>query len=86
MSLPLSFAGRSFGLTGTARGSPPGTRPLPAVDIFLPVCGEPIEMLRNTWTASSSWPAPTRARLRLRPGRRPEREAHERAAASGSAT
>jgi cellulose synthase (UDP-forming) len=21
------------------------------VDIYLPICGEPIELLRNTWTA-----------------------------------
>ena len=25
----------------------------PAVDIYLPICGEPIELLRNTWTAVS---------------------------------
>jgi cellulose synthase (UDP-forming) len=26
-------------------------RRYPSVDIFLPICGEPIEMLRNAWTA-----------------------------------
>ena len=34
----------------------------PSVDVFLPVCGEPIEVLRNTWDARpAAWPTTTRA-------------------------
>src|SRR5215470_5120682 len=50
VSLPVNFAGRSFDLT--AHKSLVGAwhpRRYPTVDIFLPICGEPIEVLRNTW-------------------------------------
>jgi cellulose synthase (UDP-forming) len=52
MSMPLGFTGRGF--------SAPRHRQLvrawrppryPAVDILLPICGEPIEVLRNSWSA-----------------------------------
>ena len=50
VSLPVNFTGRSFDLAahvpGWRRGSPAH---YPSVDIFLPICGEPIEVLRNTW-------------------------------------
>ncbi len=52
ISLPVNFTGRGFDLAAhQARidaWQPPS---YPSVDILLPICGEPIEMLRNTWTA-----------------------------------
>jgi cellulose synthase (UDP-forming) len=51
LSLPVNFAGRSFDLTEhvmRVRSWQPAS--WPDVDIYLPVCGEPIEVLRNTWT------------------------------------
>ena len=51
LSLPLSFTGRGFDIARhDTRVN--GWRPseYPDVDIFLPICGEPIEILRNTWT------------------------------------
>jgi cellulose synthase/poly-beta-1,6-N-acetylglucosamine synthase-like glycosyltransferase len=54
ISLPVNFAGRGFDLPAhQARiraWQPPA---YPGVDIFLPICGEPIELLRNTWEAVS---------------------------------
>ena len=54
ISLPVNFAGRGFDLAAhQARiraWHPPS---YPRVDIYLPICGEPIELLRNTWTAVS---------------------------------
>ena len=51
VSIPMNFAGRSFDQTEhkdlVARWEPAA---YPSVDIFLPICGEPIEVLRNTWT------------------------------------
>jgi cellulose synthase (UDP-forming) len=52
ISLPVNFTGRGFDLAGhQARVG--AWRPVryPSVDIYLPICGEPIEVLRNTWTA-----------------------------------
>jgi cellulose synthase (UDP-forming) len=51
ISLPVNFAGPSFRLADHVL-LVKGWRPerWPDVDIFLPVCGEPIEVLRNTWT------------------------------------
>ena len=50
VSVPVNFTGRSFDLAAHERlitaWRPPA---YPGVDIFLPVCGEPIEVLRNTW-------------------------------------
>lgn len=51
VSVPVNFAGRSFELAAhEARVK--NWHPLshPSVDIFLPICGEPTEVLRNTWT------------------------------------
>jgi cellulose synthase (UDP-forming) len=51
VSVPMNFAGPSFDLAAhkqlVARWWP---ATYPPVDIFLPICGEPIEVLRNTWT------------------------------------
>jgi cellulose synthase/poly-beta-1,6-N-acetylglucosamine synthase-like glycosyltransferase len=50
VSLPVNFGGRSFDLDKhllrVAAWRPPR---MPTVDIFLPICGEPIAVLRNTW-------------------------------------
>jgi hypothetical protein len=52
ISLPVNFAGRGFDLAAhqarIVAWRPPS---YPDVDIYLPICGEPIELLRNTWTA-----------------------------------
>lgn len=51
VSLPVNFAGRSFELQAhTARVARWQPARYPTVDIFLPICGEPIGVLRNTWT------------------------------------
>jgi cellulose synthase (UDP-forming) len=50
LSLPLSFLGGGFDLArhnNRVRSWQP--RRHPHVDIFLPICGEPIEILLNTW-------------------------------------
>jgi cellulose synthase/poly-beta-1,6-N-acetylglucosamine synthase-like glycosyltransferase len=51
VSLPMNFTGASFDLAmhndRVRRWRP---RRYPDVDIFLPICGEPIEVLHNTWT------------------------------------
>ena len=54
ISLPVNFAGRGFDLAAH-RARIQAWHPLtyPCVDIYLPICGEPIELLRNTWTAVS---------------------------------
>jgi len=52
ISLPVNFTGRDFDLAAhqeRIRAWHPVT--YPSVDIYLPICGEPIEMLRNTWNA-----------------------------------
>jgi cellulose synthase (UDP-forming) len=49
-SLPLSFVGRGFDLDlHNARVRSWQPRRYPHVDIFLPICGEPIAVLANTW-------------------------------------
>jgi cellulose synthase (UDP-forming) len=51
LSVPVNFAGRSFDLTAhVLRVRSWRPRQYPDVDIYLPICGEPIEVLRNTWT------------------------------------
>ncbi len=51
LSLPVNFTGRGFDIAAhnalTASWRP---RHYPSVDIYLPICGEPIALLRNTWT------------------------------------
>jgi cellulose synthase (UDP-forming) len=50
ISLPMNFVGPGFDLaqhrSKVARWWPPD---YPSVDVFLPICGEPMEVLRNTW-------------------------------------
>jgi cellulose synthase/poly-beta-1,6-N-acetylglucosamine synthase-like glycosyltransferase len=54
-SLPVNFTGRGFDLAAhrarVAAWHPPR---YPRVDVYLPICGEPMELLRNTWTAVAS--------------------------------
>jgi cellulose synthase (UDP-forming) len=54
ISLPINFTGRGFDLAAH-QALVEAWRPAsyPAVDIYLPICGEPIEVLENTWTAAS---------------------------------
>ncbi len=50
LSIPLCFIGRGFDLDRhNAQVRTWSPRAYPRVDIFLPICGEPIEVLRNTW-------------------------------------
>jgi cellulose synthase (UDP-forming) len=50
--LPVNFTGRGFDLAAhQARIGAWHPSRYPDVDIFLPICGEPIEVLHNTWTA-----------------------------------
>ncbi len=52
ISLPVNFAGRGFDLAAhQARIEAWHPATYPAVDVYLPICGEPIELLRNTWTS-----------------------------------
>jgi cellulose synthase (UDP-forming) len=54
IGLPVNFTGRGFNLTAhQARIQAWRPRSYPSVDIYLPICGEPIEVLHNTWTAVS---------------------------------
>ncbi|MFJ3671203.1 glycosyltransferase family 2 protein [Streptomyces sp. NPDC090106] len=51
ISLRLELSGRGFDLAAhraLVRAWTPRT--YPSVDVFLPVCGEPLEVLHNTWT------------------------------------
>jgi cellulose synthase (UDP-forming) len=51
ISLPVNFSGGGFSLADhvlTVKAFRP--RGWPDIDIFLPICGEPVEVLRNTWT------------------------------------
>jgi cellulose synthase (UDP-forming) len=50
VSLPTNFAGRGFDVEAhRSRVAAWRPRRFPSVDIFLPICGEPIELLHNTW-------------------------------------
>jgi cellulose synthase/poly-beta-1,6-N-acetylglucosamine synthase-like glycosyltransferase len=66
ISLPVNFAGRGFDLAAH-RARIQAWRPLsyPSVDIYLPICGEPIDVLRNTWEAVfeliAAYPGPAQA-------------------------
>jgi len=54
ISLPVNFTGRNFNLAAhQARIQDWRPAVYPTLDIFLPVCGEPIEVLHNTWSAVS---------------------------------
>jgi cellulose synthase (UDP-forming) len=51
LSLPVNFGGRGFDLSRhvlRVRAWRPAS--FPDVDIYLPICGEPTALLRNTWT------------------------------------
>jgi cellulose synthase (UDP-forming) len=51
-SLPVNYTGRGFDLAAHQRQvSSWSPAWYPTVDIHLPICGEPIEVLRNTWMA-----------------------------------
>jgi cellulose synthase (UDP-forming) len=52
ISLPVNFAGAGFDLPAH-RARVQAWRPsaYPDIDIYLPICGEPVELLGNTWTA-----------------------------------
>ena len=54
ISLPVNFTGRGFDFAAH-RERIQAWHPIsyPSVDICLPICGEPIELLRNTWMAVS---------------------------------
>ena len=51
-SIPVNFTGAGFDLAAhrarVAAWHPPS---YPRVDVYLPICGEPMDLLRNTWTA-----------------------------------
>ena len=52
ISLPVNFTGRGFDLVAhQARIRAWHPAAYPSIDIYLPICGEPIDMLRNTWSA-----------------------------------
>ena len=54
ISLPVNFTGRGFDMAAhQARINAWQPKSYPSVDVYLPVCGEPIEVLRNTWAAVS---------------------------------
>lgn len=49
--LPVNFTGRGFDLAAhQARVQAWNPAAYPSVDVYLPICGEPVEVLRNTWT------------------------------------
>jgi len=54
ISLPVNFTGPGFDLAAH-QARIRTWRPIryPTVDVFLPICGEPIDVLRNTWHAVS---------------------------------
>ncbi|MGO9294912.1 MAG: glycosyltransferase family 2 protein [Streptosporangiaceae bacterium] len=66
ISLPVNFLGRGFDLAAH-QAHVLAWRPdrYPSVDIHLPICGEPPEVLHNTWTAVAGliacYPGPARA-------------------------
>ncbi len=66
ISLPINFTGRGFDLAAhqaLVSGWSPAA--YPEVDIYLPICGEPADVLENTWRAVSellaSYPGPAEA-------------------------
>ena len=66
ISLPVNFTGRGFDLAAhRARIGAWHPEAYPSVDIYLPICGEPIEMLRGTWDAVfeliAAYPGPAQA-------------------------
>jgi len=50
VSLPVNFAGRTFDIAAhELRVMAWQPARYPSVDVFLPICGEPLAVLRNTW-------------------------------------
>jgi cellulose synthase (UDP-forming) len=50
LSIPINFTGPNFDLEShKLRVLNWHPRRFPSVDIFLPICGEPLDVLRNTW-------------------------------------
>ena len=64
ISLSINFAGRGFDLDEHGPGCGPGGRGPPGRDLFLPFCGEPIAVLRNTWVGVSEFLSDYRGRVR----------------------
>jgi cellulose synthase (UDP-forming) len=66
ISLPVNFTGRGFDLAAhQARTGAWNPAEYPSVDIYLPICGEPMDVLRNTWNAVfeliAGYPGPAQA-------------------------
>ena len=66
ISLPVNFTGRGFDLAAhRARVAAWRPEAYPGVDIYLPICGEPTELLRSTWDAVfeliAAYPGPAQA-------------------------
>ena len=66
ISLPVNFTGRGFDLAAhRERIGAWHPQAYPSVNIYLPICGEPIEMLRSTWDAVfeliAAYPGPAQA-------------------------
>ena len=85
ISLPVNFTGKGFDLAAH-RGLVAGWRPgrYPEVDVYLPICGEPVDILESAWRATAdlvdSYPGRARAYV-LDDG--PSRQASELAALLG---
>ena len=85
ISLPVNFTGRGFDLAAH-RALVAGWRPggYPEVDVYLPICGEPVDVLESAWRATAdlvdSYPGLARAYV-LDDG--PSRQASELAALLG---
>jgi cellulose synthase/poly-beta-1,6-N-acetylglucosamine synthase-like glycosyltransferase len=85
ISLPVNFTGHGFDLTAhQARVSAWRPTVHPEVDIFLPICGEPVAVLENSWLATAelvaSYPGRAQAHV-LDDG--PSNEAHALATSFG---
>jgi cellulose synthase/poly-beta-1,6-N-acetylglucosamine synthase-like glycosyltransferase len=66
ISLPVNFAGCGFDLAAHQERIRAWRPPCyPGVDILLPICGEPIELLRNTWSAVSALVADYRGKAQV---------------------
>jgi cellulose synthase (UDP-forming) len=66
LSLPVNFTGRSFDLAAhDALVSSWRPEHYPEIDVYLPICREPIELLGNTWAGVSesirAYPGPAQA-------------------------
>jgi cellulose synthase (UDP-forming) len=66
IGLPVNFTGRGFDLAAhRARVAAWRPEAYPSVDIYLPICGEPIELLHSTWDAVfeliAAYPGPAQA-------------------------